>query len=146
MAFWNKLLKKQKKERSPKASLVNRRKVVGKEKEEKEKVESVIAPEREIRPIKDEKRIKPGLVRRTHITEKSSADNGAGKYTFVVSPRANKTELKKDIEARYGVNVVRVNIVITPGKERKRGKQIGWKQGFKKAIVTLKEGQSIEIQ
>ena len=80
-----------------------------------------------------------------HITEKSAMLGGENKYIFLVGPRANKIEVKKAVEGRYGVSVRNVNILNMPGKERRRGRQIGWKPGFKKAIVKVKEGQKIEL-
>lgn len=87
-----------------------------------------------------------GVLRMAHITEKAANLNKKDKYVFKVDVRVNKLEIKRAVENRYGVRVKSVNIVNIPGKERKRGRQIGWKQGFKKAIVTLREGQTIEIQ
>ena len=96
--------------------------------------------------IKKEGKIIVGVLRMPHITEKSAMLGGENKYIFLVGPRANKIEVKKAVEGRYGVSVRNVNILNMPGKERKRGRQIGWKPGFKKAIVKIKEGQTIEIQ
>ncbi len=87
-----------------------------------------------------------GVLRAPHITEKTSNLQKKNKYAFLINPRVNKIEVKRAVRSRYDVNAVSVNILNMPGKERRRGRQIGWKPGFKKAIVTLKEGQSIEIQ
>lgn len=87
-----------------------------------------------------------GVLLRPQTTEKSSASSERGKYVFIVASRTNKNEVKRAVESRYNVNVKSVNILKMPGKERRRGKQIGWKSGYKKAIVTLKSGQSIEVQ
>jgi len=77
------------------------------------------------------------------ITEKSSFANAIGKYVFKVAGSANKNEVRKAIEGFYNVNVVDVNILKTAAKPRRVGKIIGEKAGFKKAIVTLKQGESI---
>ena len=79
----------------------------------------------------------------TGITEKQN------KYGFVVRPEANKIELKKEIETRYNVTVVDVNTCIYAGKNKARYTKAGLLKGrtnaFKKAIVTLKEGDVIDF-
>lgn len=87
-----------------------------------------------------------GILERAHITEKSSGGSKENKYVFLVGQGANGVLIKKAVEGKYGVIVRAVNILNMPGKERKRGKQVGWRPGYKKAVVTLTEGQSIEIQ
>jgi large subunit ribosomal protein L23 len=82
------------------------------------------------------------------ITEKISrlSQSPAGsQYAFVVSNDCNKKEAKKLIEQIYGVHVVAVNILNTKGKTRRLGSRIGWREGFKKAFVTLKKGETIDI-
>lgn len=86
-----------------------------------------------------------GVLRAARITEKTSQLNKENKYVFEVDQRANKPGVRRAVEARYGVGILSVNMINIPGKERKRGKQIGWKPGYKKAVVKLKEGQSIEL-
>lgn len=86
------------------------------------------------------------ILRSAHITEKNSRAAINNTYIFVVSPHANKQDVQHAVHARYGVQVERVRMILLPGKERKRGRQIGWKAGIKKAMVTIKEGQTIEIQ
>lgn len=70
-------------------------------------------------------------------------------YTFVVTKTANKIEIRKAVEARYGVSVDRVNTVIVPGKTKNRSTKSGIIRGrvaaFKKAIVTLTEGETIDL-
>ena len=85
-------------------------------------------------------------IRHAHVTEKSSAGGASGRYTFIVSKNANKPEIAHAIESKYGVRVHAVRVLSMPGKERRRGGQIGWKSGFKKAVVTLKEGNTIDVQ
>lgn len=81
-----------------------------------------------------------------HLTEKSTKLVEQNKYVFLVSPSANKMVVKSAVEARYGVLVREVRMAKTAGKERRRGRQVGWKPGRKKAIVSLKRGQTIDIQ
>ncbi len=71
------------------------------------------------------------------------------KYGFVVKPEANKLEIKKEVESLYNVTVTDVNTVRYAGKRQARytkaGLVKGQKNAFKKAIVTLKEGESIDF-
>ena len=92
---------------------------------------------------------KIGILMHPHITEKTaaaSALSGKKMYAFAVSGDANKHEVKQAVESRYNVKVTAVRVVNIRGKEIRRGKQIGWKQGMKKAYATLAVGQTIEIQ
>ena len=68
-----------------------------------------------------------------------------GKYTFVVHNDATKSEVKKVVEAQYKVHVTQVHIINTRPKERRRGKVLGVRPGIKKATVTLKKGEKIDI-
>lgn len=87
-----------------------------------------------------------GVIVRPHLTEKSSNAGGENKYMFIVSQGSNKQSIKYAVEGRYGVSVKKVAVLTMPEKKRMRGRQIGWRKGFKKAVITLKEGQTIEIQ
>ncbi|MEK7560966.1 MAG: 50S ribosomal protein L23 [Patescibacteria group bacterium] len=80
-----------------------------------------------------------------HQTEKTADGASFNQYAFVVRTGANKFEVGRAVENRYGVSVQSVAVLNMPGKERRRGRQIGRRPGFKKAIVKLKEGQKIEI-
>ncbi len=80
-----------------------------------------------------------------HVTEKATQLEAENKYVFNVSPKANKTEIKKAVQNLYGVNVVNVRIINIPRKQRRLGKQTGWRKGYKKAIVRISKGQRIEI-
>ncbi len=79
------------------------------------------------------------------VTEKASHLAGVGKYAFIVSLDANKISVAKAVEALYGVNVVKVNVVNMEGKAIVRGRIKGKRSDFKKAVVTLKKGESISI-
>lgn len=87
-----------------------------------------------------------GILTAPHVTEKSSGLAGLHQYVFRVSPEANKLAIARAVEKKYGVAVVRVNTLNVHGKRVRVGKTEGRSPGFKKAIVTLKEGQSIEAQ
>lgn len=86
-----------------------------------------------------------GILVAPHITEKATDLAEKNKYIFKVYKRTNKAEIKRAIENIYGVNVVKVNIVNIKSKERRLGRQVGWKKGYKKAIVKIREGQKIEV-
>ena len=84
------------------------------------------------------------------ITEKVNAQmEKSGRYTFVVAKQANKLEVKKAVEEFYGVKVTDVNTVVVPAKNKSRftkaGVLKGLKSGYKKAIITLAEGDSIDL-
>lgn len=79
-----------------------------------------------------------------HVSEKATGLSHQNKYVFRVETRATKPQVKKEIEKIYGVKVGRVNIISMPGKKKRLGRTEGFRPGFKKAVVTLKEGK-IEI-
>ncbi len=79
-----------------------------------------------------------------HVTEKSTDLLESNKYVFKILPKANKSEVKKEIEDMYKVDVLSVRIVNIPGKKIRVGRKEGWKRGHKKAIVEIKKGQTIE--
>ena len=85
------------------------------------------------------------------VTEKMTAisEKQNNKFGFIVLPAANKIEIKKEIEAKYNVNVVSVNTMNYAGKRKSRYTKAGLLEGrannYKKAIVTLKEGDKIDF-
>lgn len=79
------------------------------------------------------------------ITEKSSYLAGDNKYVFLVTAKANKPEIKKAILNLYKVMPLSVNIVSVKGKTVRRGKVRGRKQDFRKAIVTLRKEDKIDL-
>ena len=87
-----------------------------------------------------------GILRRPLVTEKTSGLQGAhNQYTFEVDPRTNKSEIKKAVEALFSVKVTRVNITTVPGKQRRFLGRPGKTRPWKKAVVSLQQGQTIEI-
>ncbi len=78
-------------------------------------------------------------------TEKSTAFEPLNKYLFLVAKSANKIQIKRAVEDVYKVKVMDVNTIICPGKLKKVRYQLGKTPDFKKAIVTLKEGQKIDV-
>ena len=85
------------------------------------------------------------------VTEKQSkiTEKNASRYGFVVRPEANKLQIKKEVEALYDVTVVEVNTLRYDGKRSSRytkaGLIKGQKNAFKKAIVTVKDGDTIDF-
>lgn len=87
-----------------------------------------------------------GVLAGSHMTEKTTEGAQRGVYVFRVLPRANKIRVRAAVEREYGVAVSAVRMINAKEKARVRGRIVGWKPGFKKAMVTLKKGQKIEIQ
>jgi large subunit ribosomal protein L23 len=89
------------------------------------------------------------VLKKPLVTEKVSALNEKGKYGFFVDLNANKVEIKKAVEKQYGVNVVNVNTMSVMGKLKTRytktGILAGRQRNYKKAIVTLAEGEVIDF-
>ena len=79
------------------------------------------------------------------VTEKSAKGNANGIYTFKFTKNISKTEIKSLIEKQFGVHVKSVNTLITKPKARRVGKYPGKTKTYKKAIVTLQAGETIEI-
>ena len=77
------------------------------------------------------------IIIRPIVTEQSMADMAENKYTFVVSKQANKTEIKKAVEAIFGVNAEKVNTLNYDGKVKRMGRSVGRTASFKKAVVKL---------
>lgn len=79
------------------------------------------------------------------ISEKSYGLLDDNKYTFVVDPRANKTEIKQAIESIFDVKVTKIATQNRRGKFKRRGYVVGKRPDIKRAIVTLAEGDEIEL-
>jgi large subunit ribosomal protein L23 len=77
------------------------------------------------------------------ISEKATMLAAQNKYVFKVLKHAGKFQIKEAVEGYYGVQVVSVNTIRISPKKRIHGRTIGWKKGFKKAVVTLREGDTI---
>lgn len=85
------------------------------------------------------------VLRRPIITEKSMNQAENRKYTFEVDRRANKKQVKEAVETAFDVTVEKVAIISVPGKTRRWGRKVVRTQGWKKAIVTLAEGDRIQL-
>jgi len=112
-------------------------------KEEKKEIESPA-------PILKEKKEKgislaPIVLKEPQITEKATDLEKLNQYVFKVSQKATKNQIKAGVEELYGVDVQGVRIIKIPAKKRQLRGKIGWKTGYKKAIVKIKQGQKIEV-
>ncbi len=87
----------------------------------------------------------PDMILGPVITEKSMAGSQKGIYTFKVAKNATKSEIKSEIENHFGVKVKDVRTLNTKAKDRRVGKYTGKTKTYKKAIVTLCEGSTIEL-
>ena len=89
------------------------------------------------------------VLKKPLITEKVSTLNESGKYGFIVDKNANKVEIKKEVEKMYGVTVESVNTMRYQGKRKSRYTKskvvTGRTAGFKKAIVTVADGEVIDF-
>ncbi len=79
------------------------------------------------------------------ITEKNTLLQSQGKYAFEVAREANKHQVREAVEVTFKVRVARVNIMTVPGKQHRVGRQQVLSPSWKKAIVTLKSGDNIEL-
>lgn len=103
-----------------------------------EKKEAVVITKKAVKENYD-------VLRNPHITEKSTVLSENNEYIFKISQSANKTQVKEAVRNIYGVDVVKVRIINIHRKRKRFGKNMGWSKGYKKAIVSVKEGQKIEI-
>lgn len=137
-----------KKKKKIEGKRVEKKKIEGekieKEKKPLEKKEEKIKPQ-VIKPRKKVSEISCRVLSSPHVTEKATMLGEKNKYTFKIWSKANKIEVKEAIEGIYGVDVIDVKVINIPRKKRRLGRQIGWRKGYKKAIVRIKEGQKIEI-
>jgi large subunit ribosomal protein L23 len=89
------------------------------------------------------------VLRRPLVTEKSSYQSGKlNQYSFIVADTATRTQIKDAIETLYDVSVVRVNVINVPAKRGRRLRSrrlLVRKPAYKKALITLAEGQRLEI-
>jgi len=85
------------------------------------------------------------VLRRPLITEKNTVLQAQGKYAFEIAREANKHQIKQAVEKAFKVKVLAVNVMTVPGKTRRVGRRQILTQSWKKAIVTLKSGDKIEL-
>lgn len=85
------------------------------------------------------------VLQRPVVTEKSTILGESGKYVFRVHPRADKREIKRAVEAAFDVRVVNVNTMYVRGKTKRYGPRPHEQPDWKKAVVTLQGGDSIQL-
>jgi len=112
------------------------------EKKEKKEAETTRISKKTVKKVSE---IASRVLAAPHVTEKATELISKNQYVFKVFQKANKIEIKKAIEEIYGVDVLKVRIIRIPRKPRRMGRISGWRKGYKKAIVKIKEGQKIEI-
>jgi large subunit ribosomal protein L23 len=79
------------------------------------------------------------------VTDKATRLLENNQYSFIVNPKSNKLAIKLAIEDLFDVTVLKINTCNMPRKKKRMGKYIGWKPQSKKAIVTLLEGNTINL-
>lgn len=133
-----KAVKKTEKKETPKEPKKEIKKTV--KKEVKKEAEAVA-------PLKSRKDSEAAcrILKWPHVTEKATDLTKVNQYVFNVYESANKPEIKKAVEDVYGAKVVSIKIINIHPKKRRLGKIEGWRKGYKKAIVKLAQGQTIEI-
>lgn len=89
--------------------------------------------------------INANIIKYPIITDKSTRLLETNQYTFIVDRKSDKITIKKTIEYLFNVKVTKVNSCCLPRKKKRVGKYIGWKPQYKKAIVSLAEGNVIDL-
>ena len=78
-------------------------------------------------------------------SEKASDLGINSQYVFLVDPRTTKPNIRREVEKRYGVKVTAVNVIKQKGKAKRLGATLGRRSDFKKAVVTLRQGDKIDV-
>ena len=89
--------------------------------------------------------INMNIIKYPIITDKATRLLANNQYSFVVNPRFDKPAIKATIEYLFNVKVVKINTAHLPKKKKRIGQYVGWKSHYKKAIVTLSEGDTINL-
>lgn len=149
MGLLNNWLHKQKKEQLSKAGKKTAPVVAAQEKEEKKESKAHAHTEK-----KSESKAKVKLADHSLafkilvkplVTEKSAVAESKNKYSFIVIKSANKNQIKTAIEEVYGVKPSQVNVANIEGRRVRFGRSMGKRNDYKKAIVTLPEGKTLDI-
>ncbi len=115
------------------------KKKIEKQQQKKKKKKTDIAKPKE----KNKKFLVGKVIKASHISEKATDLIKKNQYVLEVASRTNKIEVKKAIESVHKVNVLAVNMIKIPKKKKRVGKIFGFKKGYKKAVVRIKQGQKI---
>ncbi len=135
MALLNKLFKKTKKEEAQKEP-------INEEKPSSAKATEGKKAETPKKPVVLESKI----LLSSHTAEKALSAQQLNQYVFKISSGANKIMVANEVKKKYNVKVLKVNVINVPKKTRRVGRAQGFRAGYKKAIVTLASGQSIELK
>ena len=134
-----------KKEKKPKKERKPEEIEKAKEKVEEKVIEKPLVSAQPQRLKRKQTGVAPLVLESVHVTEKATDLTKGNQYVFKVFPDSSKQEIKKAVEEVYGVDVLQVRTIRVSRKQRRLGRTVGWRKGYKKAIITLKEGQKIEI-
>ena len=85
------------------------------------------------------------IIEEVVVTEKSAANAEKGVYTFKVAKSANKIQIKEAIEKAFGVKVEDINTINTKSKKKRVGRYVGTRKVYKKAVITLCDGETINV-
>jgi len=145
MSLLDKFKKNREKSKIKKDSVKKKEVLVSKKKDRKETI-----TEKKLSKANIEKIVSAySVIKEPCITEKASFLAEQNKYVFKIYPNVNKIEIKKAIELIYNTKVEKVNVIHASPKKRRLGRREGWrgglKCGFRKAIITLKKGEKIEL-
>ncbi|MBI3232141.1 MAG: 50S ribosomal protein L23 [Candidatus Doudnabacteria bacterium] len=116
----------------------------GKKEDKKEEKQEAKASEVATAAVSEFSLSLPALLVQPRVSEKAGQLARLNKYAFVVKNNANKVEVKKAVELKYKVKVTQVNMINTQGKTKNFGRTMGRTSDFRKAIVTLRKGESIK--
>lgn len=125
-------------------ALFSKKQPVKKDVTKPKKADAVLAVKPKVKSLKKEN-VDMSSLASPIISEKAVWLSEINQYVFRVANDANKVQIKNAVEGIYGVNVLRVNVLRLPGKKRRRGNVVGFKSGFKKALVKIAAGQKIEL-
>jgi large subunit ribosomal protein L23 len=101
--------------------------------------------EPKVTPVNADSKIAYKILIRPMVTEKAADLAAQGKYVFEVAQRANKIQVAQAVKETYNVDVAQVNIQCYRGKVKYFGRTVGKRKDYKKAIVTLKKGQTMQV-
>lgn len=121
-------------------------KVVSGEKKTEEVKKEAVKSEKKVKKTKTETNNPVyGILISPIVTEKTAKDEAQAKYTFLVNDSATKLQIKKAFLTRYGLEPIKINVVNNLGKIKRFGGRYGKRKDFRKAIVTLAKGQSVNV-
>jgi len=149
MGIFDKIIGKKEEEKKPEGK-PKKAATVKPEKKEKKPVAKKMEEKAKAKPagrkmMKREENIAHRIILEPIISEKSTSLGVENKYVFKVSQNSGKFQIKEAIEGYYGVKVVGVNTIKIPPKKRIHGRFVGYKKGYKKAIVKLRQGDTIGV-